>query len=319
MSLKQSVSRLWAHGPREAARRLLWRVLYGAQDRLRTPLMALRTRPAAWQPLPRLEPANTFFDARELPRLWPYVQRLMYEDDYLFHRLLDRRIQGLRNWEYAHLMARVVSGDGCGAWRVLDVGPGNSTFPAFLGRYVGRVVTIDYPRPLEDIDARTRRTWREMGILVSHGTMERLPFGPDLFDLVTCISTIEHLDESSGGVFLPYEVFLQRVRRSLRELCRVIRPGGYLYLTTEAYVPELQRGDRWWNADARRGIVSAFRIGDIPSVFLDTIAGLGFQFVGPVDLDPSLLIQDQARSIFRGRYFTSLRLLAQRAGTRVAL
>jgi SAM-dependent methyltransferase len=52
------------------------------------------------------------------------------------------------------------------------------------------------------------------------GTLERLPFPPRTFDLITCLDVLEHV---------PDDV------RALRELRRVARPGAALVVTVPAY------------------------------------------------------------------------------------
>ena len=55
---------------------------------------------------------------------------------------------------------------------------------------------------------------------VVQGTIEQLPFPDDSFDLITSLDVIEHTDDDI---------------LALRELLRVIRPGGWLVLTVPAY------------------------------------------------------------------------------------
>ncbi len=52
------------------------------------------------------------------------------------------------------------------------------------------------------------------------GRLEELPWGPGTFDLITCLDVIEHTPDD---------------RRTLRELRRVSKPGGWLLVTVPAY------------------------------------------------------------------------------------
>ncbi len=55
---------------------------------------------------------------------------------------------------------------------------------------------------------------------VVEGSVEELPFDDDSFDFAVCLDVIEHLDNDL---------------QTLRELRRVIRPGGRLLVTVPAY------------------------------------------------------------------------------------
>jgi len=74
-----------------------------------------------------------------------------------------------------------------------------------------------------------------------------LPLEPSSFDLAFCISTLEHVGADSR---LPYR---RGALKALRELRRVLRPGGRLLLTVPCGVPErhdgfVQREAKWWLA-----------------------------------------------------------------------
>ena len=278
-------------------------------DRVR---LQIASQPVFWANQNSIIQPNTFFDRRELRGLWGYTQRMAYWDRYLLSRLSESRIQGIRSWEYGRLLAILRNCPKHRSWKVLDVGPGNSTFPAFLSSYVRRVVTIDYPNPLEPPSPGHLQLWRQSGVVPTQGTMLHLPFQSRAFDLVTCISTIEHLDDPGTGEQRPYDQFVGMTQAGLREMLRVIRPGGYLYLTTDAYVPGLQTTDNWSKKRPGKTIWSAYRTQDIGPIFLDTIVSEGFEIIGGCNYDPELLISDASRSTFRGRYFTTFCTYARR-------
>ena len=60
---------------------------------------------------------------------------------------------------------------------------------------------------------------RNVGEVVE-GSVEELPFEDDSFDFAVCLDVIEHLDDDL---------------QTLRELRRVVRPGGRLLVTVPAY------------------------------------------------------------------------------------
>jgi len=83
-----------------------------------------------------------------------------------------------------------------------------------------------------------------------------LAFGDGTFDIVFCLSALEHFGRAADK------------RRALREMNRVLKPGGVAALTTELILNRLG-----WRRDF-------FRIGGLT----DLIAEAGFVLSGPLDL-----------------------------------
>jgi SAM-dependent methyltransferase len=72
-----------------------------------------------------------------------------------------------------------------------------------------------------DIDEEAVGYCRERGLLdVRLGALEKLPFADASFDLVTALDVVEHLDDDLAA---------------LREIGRVLRPGGQLLMTVPAH------------------------------------------------------------------------------------
>jgi SAM-dependent methyltransferase len=97
--------------------------------------------------------------------------------------------------------------------RILDAGCGSGRNMVELAR-VGEVTGIELS-PMSLAAARERGVGE-----VIEGTVEDLPFADDSFDFAVCLDVIEHLDED---------------RPTLRELRRVVAPGGWLLVTVPAY------------------------------------------------------------------------------------
>jgi len=115
-----------------------------------------------------------------------------------------------RTWALLNIVDRITAPDG--RKRVLDVGCGAGNMVHHLARY-GAVVGVDpNPKPLA--------VARERGYDVREGRAEALPFGPDEFDLVALLDTVEHCPDDMAV---------------LRECCRVCAPGGYLVVTAPAF------------------------------------------------------------------------------------
>jgi SAM-dependent methyltransferase len=97
--------------------------------------------------------------------------------------------------------------------RVLDAGCGSGRNMVDLARW-GTVTGVE----LSAAAAEAARG-RHVGEVVEGSVLE-MPFAPASFDLVVCLDVIEHLQDD---------------RAALRELRRVLAPGGALLVTVPAY------------------------------------------------------------------------------------
>lgn len=99
--------------------------------------------------------------------------------------------------------------------RLLDVGSATSRF------------LHDLPASCSVYAIDLRPTPRQPGVEVVRGDVLRAPFPPASFDVITCISTIEHIGLAvydQGGDKFGDEV-------AMRHLRQLLRPGGRLLLT----------------------------------------------------------------------------------------
>lgn len=123
--------------------------------------------------------------------------------------------------------------------RILDVGSG-------AGQILGHLLKVADPRAqLVAFDLSSRMLARAKVRLKSDrpvfvaGDLMRLPFADESFDCVTCGYVIEHLPDPRPG---------------LKELCRVLRPGGsVLLVTTEDTLSGLVVSRTWKCRTYNRG------------------------------------------------------------------
>jgi SAM-dependent methyltransferase len=97
--------------------------------------------------------------------------------------------------------------------RILDAGCGSGRNMIELARH-GTVSGVELSGPSVEV-ARARGAGE-----VIAGSVLDMPFDSDSFDLSVCLDVIEHLDDDVGA---------------LRELRRVLAPGGSLLVTVPAY------------------------------------------------------------------------------------
>jgi SAM-dependent methyltransferase len=101
---------------------------------------------------------------------------------------------------------------------VLDVATGTGRLPLALLQvptFQGRIVALDLSRRMLAVAAEKLAPYGNRVALL-HQAAESLPFPDDTFDLVTCLEALE---------------FMMDPRRVLRDLVRVLRPGGLLVIT----------------------------------------------------------------------------------------
>ncbi len=124
-----------------------------------------------------------------------------HEDWYWWHRARRRII--------SRLLRRALSGTNN---LILDVGAGTGATSQALREY-GRVIAVD-------VSADAAAIARGRGLDVARMDAGRLAFPDARFDLVVVLDVIEHLADDAAAV---------------RELRRVLKPGGVLLVTVPAY------------------------------------------------------------------------------------
>jgi SAM-dependent methyltransferase len=109
------------------------------------------------------------------------------------------------------------------AWRVLDIGCGGGQTIRRLAALAsaGHVDGIDYSSASVAVARATNvGLIAEQRVSVEQGTVSRLPFGDGSFDLVTAVET---------------HYYWPQLSTDLREILRVLKPGGRLLMIAETY------------------------------------------------------------------------------------
>jgi SAM-dependent methyltransferase len=166
-------------------------------------------------------------------------------DDPIVRTRIDDIVPGLepaarrhrKNWEYA--MATLFFEDWgllCDDAEILSVGAGHETVLFWLANRVGKVVATDIygegafgereadRTMLTDPASFARYPYREQHLEVLHMDATELEFPDGSFDAVFSLSSIEHFGSWAD------------IRRSAREIGRVLRPKGAAFIATECFL-----------------------------------------------------------------------------------
>lgn len=137
--------------------------------------------------------------------------RRFYESNENYHRLISQ--QEREGFHYDHLLERLIDDCSSGgtAPRVLDVASGTGHYVEASERFGAVAFGVDLSgHACRMAKSRTPRA------VVCHSDAEFLPFRGNTFDIVLCLQLLEH-------VTAPENV--------LGEITRVLKPGGYLFLS----------------------------------------------------------------------------------------
>lgn len=103
---------------------------------------------------------------------------------------------------------------------VLEIACGRGAFSCYMSRLGATVYAVDIAEAALCI-GRQKAVEEKLTTKFICGSMYDIPFPDSFFDIVVSCETIEHLEYPDQG---------------LREVVRVIKRGGQLYLTTENYL-----------------------------------------------------------------------------------
>lgn len=124
--------------------------------------------------------------------------------------------------------------------KILDAGCGAGGTMEYLARY-GSVQGID-------ISSQMVEHCRKTGMSAVCASVSELPFGDEEFDMVFCLDVLEHLPDE---------------KTALKELIRVVRPGGVLVFT----VPALTK--LWGQHDILNNHYRRYNFGDLQKLLTD--------------------------------------------------
>ncbi len=131
-------------------------------------------------------------------------------------RLMNRSHSPLTDWALEHVSIAATD-------YVLDIGCGGGRTVQKLAAMTsqGKVTGVDYADGSVSVARETNADAIASGrVAIDHGSVEKLPYADRAFDLATAIETFYYWPDPEAN---------------LREVLRVLRPGGRLLLVAESY------------------------------------------------------------------------------------
>lgn len=202
----------------------------------------------------------------------PHLEGLrQFQDGMVRAHVPHREWHPHRFWEYASILQQLQGLKISPDVEIIDVGAGASFFDPYLALWYSRLCCTDsmkYGDVTQMVDVQRRHYGVAMPLydlmLEDMSAKPEIGWGGahEKFDVTMCISTIEHVDDHD---------------RAMRELVRITKPGGYIFITSD-YFRDLPQ----WEASPSRHLqVTPYMkdfVEQIPERF-------GLQFVGDTDFE----------------------------------
>lgn len=243
--------------------------------------------------------SNTLYNLWDLLVFGDQLKKAVFFHNKMIRHMLDPKHKGIKAWEYGQFLSNVKFKRGM---KVLDVGSGSSAMPFYLASKGMKVTAFDLEMSEEQPNQELLKDFPN--VEYKYGSMLKLPFKDKSFDLVTCISAIEHLNNN--------QPLSNKVVKALTEMIRVLKPKGRIFLTSDIYYHNLQKNDRFSQLHNYKMIKAAFRKDDFQKVFLDTLFKLKCRLIGKENFNFEDILDKVDRSIYRGRYFTTFVIYAEK-------
>jgi len=131
-------------------------------------------------------------------------------------RNMNARHSGVTDWGLSHVAIAKVDA-------VLDIGCGGGKTVSKLAAMAtqGKVYGVDFSQESVAFAARTNRQSIAAGrVEIRHASVSQLPFPDDMFDVITAVETHFWWSDLPGD---------------MREILRVLKPGGKLVVIAEIY------------------------------------------------------------------------------------
>ena len=150
------------------------------------------------------------------PRVTPQCQKPVGWFGRIVLRNMNARHSSVTDWGLSHIAVQK-------HFTILDIGCGGGRTVSKLAAIAteGKVYGLDYSADSVAVATKTNRGWIKSGrVEIREGSVSQLPFAAGAFDLVVAVETHFWWPDLPGD---------------LRELLRVLKPGGELAIIGEVY------------------------------------------------------------------------------------
>jgi ubiquinone/menaquinone biosynthesis C-methylase UbiE len=178
-------------------------------------------------------------------------------------------------WENASIMQQLYELEVPADAAILDVGSGGMFFPPYLATLGGypNVSLTDSLAARDDLEAMIqahREAYRVQLPFYVMPAEDMSALASESFDVVMCISTIEHIASDQHDA-------------ALKELCRLTKPGGFIFITSDYFRSVDGHVDRaqWQGSPYRDGQETAYH----QELVLRLPSLIDADFVGETDLE----------------------------------
>jgi ubiquinone/menaquinone biosynthesis C-methylase UbiE len=137
--------------------------------------------------------------------------------------------------------------------RVLEIGPGTGYYTFDLAAAVGQVDVFDIQQEMLDHVMREANRRGVTNVAPALGDAQSLPYGDDLFDAAVLVTVLGEIPDQE---------------QALRELARVLKPGGRLVVGETLGDPHVVTSSKLRERTGRAGFGFARRVGS-PLAFFE--------------------------------------------------
>lgn len=146
------------------------------------------------------------------------------------HKIIG--VDFFRCFEYSHAIQETEPKEGM---NVLDIGATRvSFFPLFVASKGANVTVIDIDKSVYQLKRFAKKGWVGKNLKTLICDAQKMEFSNDTFDMVYCISTIEHISSLNGDI------------RTMKEISRVLKCGGKAIVTLPYGQYEESTWGRWF-------------------------------------------------------------------------
>jgi ubiquinone/menaquinone biosynthesis C-methylase UbiE len=243
---------------------------------------------------------NKIINIYDIAKLKKYLEKLASFDENWFLKIFTPDSLGLTAWEIALLLHRIdVNEIELKNKRILITEGSGSKLADFFAKK-GAIVT--------DLITFGKENWkygknRNKNVSTVVGDLRNLPFEDNYFYMIISLSSIQLLDVKEEKLgFYNKKNFWLRSKRAIREMSRVLKNKGLIYLTTDFYLSS-QKEDNLFKTK-NKPIRCAYVWDRLPK-FVNFMNKLGIKIKFNIKMQENRLKVRSSKSNFRGRYFTT--------------